>query len=120
MTHPCSLSRLDLAISSCVLKVDELDFDVGIEGVLFEENRAACTMGYVEPTCENVMIDILRCLLQGNNMSPACNLLFEGIFFPAQVPRVPVVDAERLLHRGTSSNMFVDTVCLSRCSRPPF
>ena len=50
------------------MKVDGLDIDVGIEGVLIEENRATSMMGHVEATCENVMIDILRSLLQGNDM----------------------------------------------------
>ena len=81
------------------MKVDGLDIDVGVEGVLIEENRAACIMGHVEPTCKNVMIAILGCLLQGNDMPPACNLLFEGIFFSASGPRVPVVDADPLLHK---------------------
>ena len=33
-----------------VMKVDGLDIDVGVEGVLVEENRAAYIMGHVEPT----------------------------------------------------------------------
>ena len=78
------------------MKVDGLDINIGVEGVLTEENRAACIMGHVEPTCKRVIIDILGCLLQGNDMPPACNLLFEGIFFPAPGLRVPVVDAEPL------------------------
>ena len=50
------------------MKVDRLDIDVGVESDLIEENRAACIMGHVEPTCQNVMIDIVRRLLQGNDM----------------------------------------------------
>ena len=45
-------------VSLGVMKVDGLDIDVGVESVLIEENRAACMMGHVEPTCKNVMIDI--------------------------------------------------------------
>ena len=30
------------------MKVDRLDIDVGVEGVLIEENRATCVMGHVE------------------------------------------------------------------------
>ena len=63
------------------MKVDRLDIDVGVENDLIEENRAACIMGHVEPTCQNVMIDIVRRLLQGNDMPLSCNLFFEGIFF---------------------------------------
>ena len=72
------------------MKVDGLDIDVGLEGVLIEENRAACIMCHVEPTCKNVMIDIVRRLLQCNDVPSACNLLFEGIFFSASGPRVPI------------------------------
>ena len=94
-----SVHDLSRQVSPGVMKVDGLDIDIGVVGVLVEENRATCVMGHVEPTYKNVMIDILRCLLQGNDMPPACNLLFEGIFFSASGPRVPVVEAEPLLHR---------------------
>ena len=62
------------------MKVEGLDVDAGVEGVLVEKNRATCEMGHVEATCKNVMVDILGRLLQGNDMPPSCNL-FEGIFF---------------------------------------
>ena len=68
------------------MKVDRFDIDVGIKGVLIEENRATCTMGHVEPTCKNVMLDIFGRLLRGNDMPPACILFFEGIIFSASVP----------------------------------
>ena len=81
------------------MKVNGFDVDIGVEGVLVEENRAACVMGHVEATCKNVMIDIFGRLLQGNDAPLHRNLFFEGIFFSASVPRVPVVDAESLLHK---------------------
>ena len=81
------------------MKVDGLDIDVGIKGVLVEQNRASCVVGHVEPTCKNVMIDIIRSLLHGNDMPFHRNLFFEGVFFSASGPRVPVVDAEPLLHK---------------------
>ena len=80
------------------MKEDGFDIDFGMEGVLIEENRAACKMGHVEPTCKNVMIDIFGCLLKGNDMPPACNLFSKASSFPRRGPRVPVVDAESLLH----------------------
>ena len=83
------------------MEVDGLDIDVGKEGVLIEENRTSCVVGHVEPTWKNVMIDILGCLLQGNYVSPACNLLLEGIFFSASGPWIPVVDTQPLLHKRT-------------------
>ena len=95
MTHPFSPCR---QVSSCLMKVDGHDIDVWVEGVFIEENCAACIMGHVEPTWKNVMIDIIGRLLQGNDMPHSCNLFFEGIFFSTSGPRVPVVDAESLLH----------------------
>ena len=85
-------------VSSCVMKVDRFDINVWIEGVLIEENRTACMMGQVEPTCKNVMINMFGRLLQGSDMPPPCILFFEGVFFSASGPTVPVVDAESFLH----------------------
>ena len=79
------------------MKVDGLDIDVGVEGVLVEENRAACIMGHVEATCKNVMINIFGRVLQSNDLPPAYNMFFEGIFFPRR-SWVPVVEAESFLH----------------------
>ena len=45
------------------MKVDGLDIDIGVEGVLVEENRVTCVMGHVEPTSKNVMVGILGCFL---------------------------------------------------------
>ena len=70
------------------MKVDGLDVDIGVEAVLVEETRATSVMSHVEPTSKNVMIDILRCLLQGDDVPCVCNLLFEGISFSASGPWV--------------------------------
>ena len=80
------------------MKVDGLDIDVGVEGVLIEENRTACIMGHVEATCKNVLINMFGRILQGNDLPPSCNVFFEGIFCPPSGSKVPVVDAESLLH----------------------
>ena len=34
--------------SSCVVEVDGLDIDVGVEGVLVEENRTACEVSHMK------------------------------------------------------------------------
>ena len=81
------------------MKVDRFDIDVRKEGILIEENRAACEVGHVESFCENVMIHIVRRFLQGNDMPFHRNLFFKCVFFSTSGPRVPVVDAEPLLHR---------------------
>ena len=63
------------------MKADGLDTDVGVEGILIEENRAACIMGHVEEIRENLVVHVVERLLQGNDMPLSCNLFFEGIFF---------------------------------------
>ena len=102
------------------MKVDGLDIDIGVEGVFVEENRAPSVMGHVEPTSKNVMVDLLRCFLQSDDVPPACNLLLEGIFFSASEPWIPVVDTQTLLHRRTIGCIFAEAVCLRRCIMPPF
>ena len=73
------------------MKVDGFDINVGVKGVLVEENRATCAMRHVEATREKLVVNIFGRLLQGNDMPRSCNLLFEGIFFSPTRSRVPVV-----------------------------
>ena len=54
---------LSRQVSPGVMKVDGLDIDIGVEGVLVEENRATCVMSHVEPTSKKGMVDILSCFL---------------------------------------------------------
>ena len=68
------------------MTVNGFDVDIGVEGVLVEENRASSVMGHVEPYSKNVMVDILRCFLQSDDVPPTCDLLFDGIFFSASGP----------------------------------
>ena len=65
-------------IPSCVMKVDGLDIDVGVEGALVE--------GHVEAIREKLVVNVVSRFLQGNDMPPSCNLLFEGIFFLRRGP----------------------------------
>ena len=50
------------------MKVDRFDTDVRVEGVLVEENRAARIVGHVKSFLQNIVINTVRCFLQGNNM----------------------------------------------------
>ena len=102
------------------MKEDELDIDVGVEGVLVEENCTTYVRGYVEPTCKNVRIDIFGRLLRCNDMPPACNLSLEGIFISPTSSRVPVADADSALHNRTGRKVLIGTVHVRRCSRLPF
>ena len=81
------------------MKIDRFDVDVSVEGVLVEENRAARMVGHVKSFLKNIVINIVRCFLQGNNMSFPRNLFLECVFPPTSGPRVPVVDAEPPLHK---------------------
>ena len=64
------------------MKVDGLDINDGVKGVLVEENCTTCVMGHVEAIREKLVVDVVGCLLQGNDMPPSRNLFLEGIFFP--------------------------------------
>ena len=90
------------------MKVDGLDINVGVKGVLVEENRATCVMGHVEAIREKLVVNVVRRLLQGNDMPLSCNLLFESIFFSPTGWRVPVVDAKSLLHKRTGRKAFLE------------
>ena len=90
------------------------------QGVLVEEDCTTCVMGHVEAICKKFVVDAVRRFLQGNDMPPSCNLLFEGIFFSPTGSRVPVVDAESPLHNRTSRKAFIGTVHVRRGSVFPF
>ena len=61
--------------ASCAMKVNGLDINVGVKGVLIAENRATCVMGHVEAIREKLVVNILRRLLQGNDMPPSDNFV---------------------------------------------
>ena len=68
------------------MKVDGLDIDAGVEGVLIGENRTTCVMGHVEAIREKLVVNIFGSLLQGNDMPPSCNLFFRRhLLFPVGV-----------------------------------
>ena len=65
-TYPCSFFKdLSRQVSPGIMKVDGLDVNVGVKGVVVEENRATCVMGHVEAIREKLVVNILRRLLQG-------------------------------------------------------
>ena len=82
-----------------VMKVDRFNTDVRVESVLVEENRATRKVGHMKPFMKNFVFDILRSLLQRNDMPVSLNLFLDSIFLSTSGPRVPVVNAEPLLHR---------------------
>ena len=98
------------------MKVDGLDIDFGVQGVLVLENRATCVVGHMEAIREKLVVDIFGRLLQGNDMPSSCKLLFEGILFSPTGSRVPVVDAESPLHNQTGRKAFAGTVHVRRGS----
>ena len=67
-------------------------------------------MGHVEASREKLVVNTFGRLLQGNDMPHSFNLFFEGIFFSPSFSRVPIVDAESLLHNWSGSKMLVGTV----------
>ena len=93
--NPLLFSFHDLIrqIPSCVMKVKRLDVNIRAESVRVEENRATCAMGHVEAIRQKLVVNIFGRLLQGNDMPPSCNLLFEGIFFSPTASRIALAQA---------------------------
>ena len=88
-----------LHTSPRVVKVDRFDADVRVEGGLVEENRTARKVGHVKSFMQDFVFDILRSFLQGDDMPLSCDLFLDRILLTSSGPRVPVVNAEPLLHR---------------------
>ena len=84
--------------------------------VLVEENRTACKVVHVKSFMKNFVFDIFGSFMQGNDMPPSCNSLFEGIFLSPTGSRVPVVDAESPLYNRTDRQAFAGTVHVRRGS----
>ena len=81
------------------MRVDRFNTDIRVEGVLVEENCAARIVGHVKSLMKNIVFNIIRCFLQGNNMPFSGNLLLKSVFLSTSGPRIPVLDAVPLLHR---------------------
>ena len=81
-----SFNDLILQASPCVMKVDRFDTDVRVESIFVEENRAARKVGHVKSFLKNIVINIVRCFLQGNNMSFPCNFVSKASSFPRRGP----------------------------------
>ena len=56
----------------------DLDIDVGVEGVLVEEDCTTCVMG------EKLVVNVLNCFLQRDEVPCPRNLLLDGSF-PSKV-----------------------------------
>ena len=98
------------------MKVDGLDIDVGVEGVLFQEDCTTCVVGHVEAIREKLVVNVVRRLFQGNEMPLSYNLFFKGIFFSPSGSRVPVVDAESPLDNRTGRKALTGTVLVRSCN----
>ena len=81
------------------MKVDRFDADARVQSVLVEENRAAREVGHMKPFMKNIVFNIIRCILQGNNMPFPCNLSLDSVFRSTSGSRIPVVNAESPLRR---------------------
>ena len=68
------------------MKVNGLDVNIGVEGVLVEEDCTSCVMGHVEAIREKLVVDVVRRFLQGNEMPFACDSFLKSISIPRRGP----------------------------------
>ena len=63
------------------------------EGILVEQHRASSVVSYVEPVREELVVNIIKCLLQGDDVPFSCNLFLDSALSSTSRSWIPVVDA---------------------------
>ena len=76
------------------MKVNGFDLDVREASVLIEQNGTTPKVCNVEACLEELVVNILNCFLQGDDMPLACDLLLNSAFSYTPRPWISVVDAE--------------------------
>ena len=61
------------------VKVDGFDLDVGEEGILVERDRVSSIVCHVEPIREKLVVNILNCLLQGDDVPFSLQFVFRWL-----------------------------------------
>ena len=89
-----ALHHLIGQIAPAFMKVHKFDVHIGAQSVLVKENRSSSVVGQLEPICHNIMVDILNCFLQCDDMPLAGDLLLNSDFSSTSVSWCPSVTAE--------------------------
>ena len=105
-----------LHTSPRVAKVDRFDADVRIKVSLLKRTAPPAKWSHVKSFMKDFVFDIVRSFLSGNEVPLSCNLFLDSTFPISSGPRVPVVNAEPLLHRWLRREAFVDAGCLRKWS----
>ena len=79
-----------------VMEVNRSNLDVRMKGILVEQNRTSSMVCHVETICEELVIKVSSCFLQGDDVPLPRNVFFDRSFFSASRSWVPIVDAEPL------------------------
>ena len=81
------------------MEVNGLDFDIREEGVFLEKHRASSVVCNMEPVREKLVVNMLNCFLQRDDVPFPRNLLLDGSFRSTSSSWIPIVDAESFLYR---------------------
>ena len=100
------------------MEVGGCDLDIGKEGVLVEKYCASNVVGHVEPVREKLVVNILNCFLQRDDVPFPRNLLLDGSFPSTPGSWIPVVDAESFLLCQTVGQAVVEVIFLRRSVMP--
>ena len=76
-----------------IVEVNGFDHDVREEGILVEKHRASPVVSYVKPVREELEVNMIKSLLQGDNMLSSCDLFFDHALFSTSGSWIPAVDA---------------------------
>ena len=75
-----------------IVEVNEFDLDVGEECILVESHCTSPLVSCVGSVREEVVVDILNRLLQGDSVLLSCNSFLDSTLFSTSRSRIPVVD----------------------------
>ena len=114
---PC-FHHLIRQVAPGIVKVNRFDLDIREKGILDEQHRASSVVSYVEPVREELVVNILNRLLQGDDVPFPCNLFLDSALFSTSRSWIPFVDAQTLLNGWAVWHAAVEETLSSRCVVP--
>ena len=80
-----------------VVKVNGLDFDARVKGVVIEQDSTASVVVNARVMREALVLEVIDCLLERNHVPFPRTVLFNGTFSASSRSRIPAQDAEARL-----------------------
>ena len=92
-----------------IVKVNGADLDVRAEGVLVEQNCASSAMRHMA-MIPQVVLEVLDCLLQSDDVPCLRDVFFDGTFFASSRSRIPSHNVEARLFTQAIRHVVVKAI----------